>query len=613
MFNSLKTKILTSYLILILLITGVAVWSINNFLGLSSAINDIMVENYRSVVAAENMMGALERQDSAQLLFLFGKEERGQELFRESEREFLKWLSRAEDNITIAEEEEIIKRINDGYLKYLQDFDQLQPKYRQDSSQAREFYLAEIMPHFNQVKEWAQELLTVNQEAMVSAQQKANSNANEAVYSTAIVSILAIIFALVFGIYISNLILKPTEKLIKTVKKVGEGDLTQEIKVNSKDEIGELAYEFNQMTERLKEYEEMNVTKLIAEKNKSEAIVKSIDSPIIVTDKEHRIVLLNPIAERLFQISEEEVIGKHFLEVIKEERIFQKIEQVAEEEGLKSDNKQEVLKMDFEEQERYYRLMVTPVPGKEERVNRVITLLDDITHLKEIDDLKSDFVSTASHEFRTPLTSMNMGLSLLLEETPGGLNKNQHDLLAAAYEDCQRLIELVDDLLDLSKIESGEIQIEFDDVDLADLVEASVRPLQKQAQEQQIELLKKIPADLPPVKADPNKIVWVLSNLIGNALRYTKGEGQVKVKANQKGKRVYVSVIDTGIGIPEEYHDKIFDKFVRVKGDAAINVSGTGLGLAIVREIVEAHSGKIWVESEVDQGSTFTFTLPVAK
>ncbi|SDC29617.1 MULTISPECIES: sensor histidine kinase [unclassified Candidatus Frackibacter] len=613
MFNTLRTKILAGYLILILIISGVALWSINNFLGLSNAINDIMVENYRSVIAAQNMIGSLERQDSAELLFLFGRQDKGTEVYRSNEKEFLKWFSRAEDNITIREERDILNKIDKGFTKYLQDFNQLQIKYQKNPQQAKEFYLTKAMPHFNEIKGWCQDLLEVNQNAMVKAQKRANKNANDAVYSTAIISIVAIVLALLFGIYISNLIIKPTEKLIETVQKVGQGELNQEIEVKSNDEIGELAVEFNQMTKRLKDYEEMNVNKLMAEKNKSEAIVKSINSPIIVTDKEHKIVLLNPIAEKLFGIREEEVVGRHFLEVIKEEEIFAKIEEVAENGFIRDTNqKEKVLKFSYQNKEHYYRLMVTPVLDKEEEVSRVITFLDDITHLKEVDDLKSDFVSTVSHEFRTPLTSMNMGLSLLLEETPGEVNDDQKELLAAAHEDCKRLIDLVDDLLDLSKIESGKIQINLDSINLGDLVNASVRPLEEQAKEQGVDILTKLPQELPLVKADSNKITWVLSNLVGNALRYTKGNGKIEVSAAKKGNRVYVSVEDTGIGIPEEYQDKIFEKFVRVKGENAIDVSGTGLGLAIVKEIVEAHGGKIWVDSEVGEGSKFTFTLLLA-
>jgi signal transduction histidine kinase len=172
-------------------------------------------------------------------------------------------------------------------------------------------------------------------------------------------------------------------------------------------------------------------------------------------------------------------------------------------------------------------------------------------------------------------------------------------------------MDLVDDLLDLSKIESGEIQFDLDKVNLADVVEASIRPLKEQAEEQNIKIVSAIDEDLR-AKVDPNKITWVLSNLVGNALRYTEGLGKVEVGATQRGNKIYVSVADTGIGIPEEYQDKIFEKFVRVKGENAIDVSGTGLGLAIVKEIIEAHGGQIWLDSELGEGSIFTFTLLLA-
>jgi len=241
----------------------------------------------------------------------------------------------------------------------------------------------------------------------------------------------------------------------------------------------------------------------------------------------------------------------------------------------------------------------------------VITLLEDITKLKKVDEMKSEFVSMVSHEFRTPLTSMSMGINMLLKEKAGSINDDQKELLEVAEEDCQHLSNLVDDLLDLSKMESGEIDLEFENVKVGKIFDASIKPFEQQADEKGIELARDEEIDLE-VHADVNKITWVITNLIGNALRYTEEGDRIELHADKKGHKVHIAVSDNGAGIPKEYQHKIFEKFVRA-GQDRDSSTGTGLGLAISKEIVEAHGGRIWVDSEEGKGSTFTFTVKLAK
>ncbi len=239
----------------------------------------------------------------------------------------------------------------------------------------------------------------------------------------------------------------------------------------------------------------------------------------------------------------------------------------------------------------------------------VILLLQDVTRLKEVDRLKSEFVATASHELRTPLTGMTMSMGLLLETAQEKLSEPELELLQTAQDDIQRLRALVNDLLDLSKIESGKISLEITSVDVSLLIERALSTFKVQAQEQRVELTPVLPDELPLVRADANKITWVLTNLIANALRYTERGGRIEVKVSPRIDVIHISVRDNGAGIPVDYQSKIFDKFVQVETDK--DVGGSGLGLAICKEIVKANNGSIWVESTPGEGSTFTFTLPV--
>jgi NtrC-family two-component system sensor histidine kinase KinB len=223
--------------------------------------------------------------------------------------------------------------------------------------------------------------------------------------------------------------------------------------------------------------------------------------------------------------------------------------------------------------------------------------------------MKSEFVMVASHQLRTPLTSVAMGVSLLQETAAQKLTDKERELLGVAGEELERIRALVNDLLDLSKIEAGKMELAFDRVPVRLLFERAIAALEVQAHEKEVELRSALPQGLPEVRADATKVTWILTNLIANALRYTERSGSVQLMAEKVGSQVHLSVTDTGKGIPYEYQSRIFDKFVQVNGDGS--GGGTGLGLAICREMVRAHGGTIWVESAPGKGSTFTFTLPV--
>lgn len=600
--KGLKTKIFIGYLLVAFILVIVTFWSIINFTNLSDAINNIMVENYQSIKASESMVESIERQDSAILVMINGStEESGRKIFRQNEQEFYRWLARAEDNITIKGEAEILEKISSSYSHYINGFDEF---YHHPMKIRWEYYNGEMLPLFETIKQEIRDLRHLNQKQMISAQEQADNRAEGAVISTSVISLIAILLAIVFGLYLSNQILKPVNKLKGAIQNIAEKNFEQKIEVYSNDEIGQLAVEFNKMIDRLQDYEKINVNKLIAEKEKSEIIVNNICSPIIVTDDENRVLLLNEAAKKLFDINLEVIDNYHFLEVIKNEELFELIRNEID----NQENNNKTLFIKKKNKERHYNVSSNKV-RKDGKIWFTVTLMEDVTKLKKIDEMKSEFVSTVSHEFRTPLTSMNMGLSLLLEEDTGSINDDQRQLLEAAFEDCERLNDLVNDLLDLSKIESGKIKMEFDKTNVKKVIETTMKPFTPQAEDKGVKLVRGEVAENTYAWADPNKISWVISNLIGNALRYTPEDGSIEVGSFLEGRQIKIYVEDTGVGIAEEYHDKIFDKFVRASNNQDEN-SGTGLGLAISKEIIEAHNGQIWVEGKEGKGSKFVFTLP---
>jgi PAS domain S-box-containing protein len=595
-----------------------ALWSVRNFATLSRSIDNIMRDNYRSVVAAQNMMVALERQDSSILSYLFTDDENTLFSFKENQVEFLKWSGTAEDNITEKGEKEVISAIHQNYIQFLNKVRILNNiQVSNMPEEAKDYYFEEVFPLFEEVKELCRNLQIINQNAMLDLKDKAHKTAQNAINSTVTIAILTMIIGGSLAWIFINRIIQPIHVLIDKVKKIAEGDYSQRIDVTGGGEISELACEFNIMAEKLSSFDQLNIERLMKEKKKSEAIVDSISEGIIVTDMNHKITLVNKYAEKIFEIDEKKSLDRHFLEVVKYENIFGLIQEAECIEKRKKINLpgEVIISLKQEGRTNHYRILALPIRHQVEEFIGTVTLIQDITKLKEIDDMKSEFVSTVSHEFRTPLTSISMGVGLLLEEVPGSLTDNQKELIEAMKEDQERLTSLVSDLLDLSRIESGKIQMDIVSNDTEKIIVKSVKTFEKQAKDNNIHLAYQLEENLPPVRADFNKVTWVMTNLIGNALRYTPtdGSGRILIEGKQTGNTVLVSVTDNGIGIPYEYRKKIFEKFVQVKDEQGHTTGGSGLGLAICKEIIQAHGGHIWVKSKIGEGSTFYFTLAVER
>jgi len=605
--SSIRLKIISVFLFLFIILGMISIWSILNLRRLSNAIEAIMEANYQSVVSAQSMTVALERQDSAELASMFSTSSSESEIFISNQNEFLKALSRAEDNITEPEEPKILSAINGLYVEYVDKYHILSStKESKGIQEASSYYYNNILPLFENIKQLTRDLLTVNQEAMLSKRNKALEVAGNASFSTAVISALAILIGVIFSSYLNAKTVKPITVLIEKIKLIAQGDYKQRLQEKGKDEIAELSREFNIMAGKLKAFEEMNIQKLMEEKQKAEGIVESIGDVVLVTDRENKILVLNRAAEKAFDIRKEETVKTHFLETIKHEEIFEQVKKALKEQQ-DDDKGYTDISIEKDGSIKHLRVKSKPIKNEQKEIIGVVTLMQDITKLKEVDAMKSEFVATVSHEFRTPLTSIGMAVNLLLDGTTGKINEEQNELLLALKEDQERLNSLVGDLLDLSRIESGKIQMDIQSNEMKEIVHNAISPFSIQLKEGDVDLEIDLPENLPVVKADFNKISWVLTNLVGNALRYVPrdGTGRIKISAKKTANKLLVSVSDNGSGIPEDMQEKIFEKFVR----ADKRQGGTGLGLAISREILLAHGGEIWVSSKQGSGSTFYFTL----
>ena len=603
----LRTKILTGYGVALTLVILVCGWGVINLRRLGSASEAILRENYRSILAAENMIDAIERQDSANLLFLLENQQQGAQQFRDNEILFLQWLARAKDNVTISGEAQLLATLEERYRNYLAISDELQQNPGEIGASTAEYYET-VFPAFQLVREASIELRDLNQQTALAASDEAQDISTQAIWSMIIAGGTAAGVGLAFSLLLSNRLVRPLQEMSHATSRIAEGEYDVAMSVKSKDELGLLARKITLMSQKLKAFHELNVGKVIVEKQRSEAIIQSISDGLIVVDADFKVIAINPAAAALTNITSLSATSNHFLDVVKNQELYQHIKTTAQTgKPPQLPGEQSILALERDKTQ-YYQFAITPVTSDAGAMLGVILLLQDVTKLKELDQLKSEFVATASHELRTPLTGMSMSLNLLLETATQKLSEREQELLKSAEEDVDRLRELVNDLLDLSKIESGRIEMEFAPVEVNFLLDKAASMLQIQAQEKKIDLVKQDRPDLPKVKADPSKILWVLTNLIANAIRYTDSGGEIRLDAKHRGTWVQLSVADDGAGIPDEYQDRIFDKFVQVKTEK--DVGGSGLGLAICQEIVKAHGGTIWVNSTLGEGSTFSFTVP---
>ncbi len=342
-----------------------------------------------------------------------------------------------------------------------------------------------------------------------------------------------------------------------------------------------------------------------------DTVADNLGDALFIVNRDKEVAWLNKRAGELFYTSDESAQGTVITELTGIKKLDSLLNDVFEQEAkLKCSYEEGSVKVKRQDQRYFFKISINPIFHEEELWGGLIQFTD-VTRFHEMEKIKTDFVSIVSHEFRTPLTTIIVGVEMLKEGMLGDLTPRGKEVLEAIGADCERLSRLIDNLMELSRIESGTIYVEAEPADVTDLIQEAVRPLKFQAEKQGIELITDIAPNLPSVAADFNKAVWVLANLVGNAMRYTDPEGTITVRVRQRGKRLFFSVEDTGCGIPKENQEKIFRKYVQVSGPGRKGTGGVGLGLAIAKDIVMAHGGEIWVDSVIGKGTTFTFTFPV--
>lgn len=603
-------QLVVSHLVLVVLLVVVMVAAIFNFFSLGRSIDRIFRNNYKSVIAAQRMKDALERIDSSTTFVLAGQTERARGQYQTYVPRFTAAHYVEAHNITEAGERKVANEIGRGFAAYSKGIERLIYADPPMSAQAaRDYYLGTLEPLFVALKQHAQEVLDLNQAAIVRADVRAKAEAQAASVRSIVVSIAAFLLALFFALRMIHAILHPIFSLSAQSEEIGAGHLDQHIDIHRTDEIGTLADSFNRMTDKLREARRLLEQQLHIAQRMSDAALTSLYDPVIVTDSAGRIVHLNRSAEGLFG-PVGELVGSPAADAIQRPEIVQEIEGALHPEHvIRPDSEKSPILIQTDSAVHAYYPRATPMRDDDGTLLGAVAVLEDVTYLTELDRLKTEFISVASHELRTPVASLLLSAQLLQDGAVGDLTPEQREIVAAQLEDLQRLDRLMRDLLDMTRLESGISAPRFEAAPPSELVQSALNAVAAQAESKGIKLTSEIAEGLPHARADRGQIIRVIVNLLTNAIRHTPEGGRVTVRVYTENANAVFEVTDAGIGIPSNYLPRIFERFVQVPGATG---GGAGMGLSIAKSIVKTHGGTISADSELTKGSTFRFAIPFA-
>lgn len=533
---------------------------------LADETKNILTDNYHSLDYSRNMYKILDGEQAEPNL-----------------ARFKEYLEKQQQNVTEVGEKELTDDL-------LQDFTALEKDPKNTSLQQK-------------VRTDLNSIMKLNMDSIQRKSNGAAKTADSSIMWMSLVSSFCFIIGFTLIVNLPGYIANPIRDLTASIRQIAAKNYSQRVYFKGHTEFTDLAKSFNTMAEKLQEYSTTNMEKLMMEKKRVETLINNLNDPILGLDENNKILFINEEALKISGLKKEEVIGKDANEIALHNDLIRKLLQQVS----KPNQKEETLKIYANSRESYFEklavpIFITPTGETETRQAGSFIILRNVTAYKELDFAKTNFIATVSHEFKTPIASMKMSLQLLENEKMGILNEEQKNLVDSIKDDTNRLLRTTGELLNITQVETGKTGLEMASCDAMTLINEAIESNKIAAAAKNISVETVIPDALPEILADAEKTIWVISNLISNAIRYSYENSKVEIAAVVLPKKIEITVKDTGIGIAEKYLDKVFDKYFRVPGNQK---EGTGLGLAISREFMTAQGGSINVESNTGEGSRF--------
>ena len=561
----LKTKLSLGLIFLFIVIVLFGVLGLFYINRLSDEGRLVLQNNHESLVYGNRMLEALEDLKT---------DKNALDIFRDN-------LKKQQGNITEVGEREATDELTKNFNEMLID--------PSDSS------------NYSDIRRSIYKILDLNELAILRKNGTAQKTAESA---KDILTILFTILTLVSFTFIFNLpgiISDPIRSLSEGILAIAGKNYKKRIYLNQRDEFGDLANAFNIMAGKLDEYESSNLAKIKFEKSRIETIINQMRDGIIGLDEKRNILFLNAVSEKMLGVKESDIAGQYAPDIALHNDLMRTL--------LQEDTEKKDLKIYCDNKESYFSKDVLTVTTNNETIGQVI-VLRNITPFHELNEAKTNFIATVSHELKTPISSIKMSAQLLTDLRIGELNTEQQELIRSITDDADRLLKITGELLNMSQVETGNIQLKLQPADPVTIVDQAVQAVLFQAQQKGIRIDSSIAKDLPMIQADVEKTSWVLINFLTNAIKFSPEKSGIEVTASRSGDKVDFIVRDHGRGIDEKYLPRIFERYFKVPGTHDRN--GTGLGLTISKEFIEAQGGHIWVSSQLGEGSQFGFNLTAA-
>ena len=449
-------------------------------------------------------------------------------------------------------------------------------------------------------------LMDINMAAIEDKGAIADQSADEAVYWIVFTGILCFVFALALLFHLPAHVARPIRLLNEGLSQIARHNYAERVQISDNSEFESLANSFNQMAEVVEEYAHSNFASIMLEKRRVETLIQQMSDPVIGLDDQYQIVFANEEAEKILGIPAAELIGVGSVELACRNDLIAELISDLQEESANADAPNQLRifangKESFFERN-VHHISIVPAGESLPLVVGHVIILRNVTEYKALDSAKTNFIANVSHEFKTPISSLQFSLQLLENVQVGPLNSEQATLINSMKEDAQRLLNITGELLKMTQVESGHIQLSIMPSNLSEIIDYAIQATRSQAEQRNVRILLDRPELMPDILVDTEKTAWVLINLISNAIRYSYDYADIHISVHPAEGKLLVAVKDSGQGIAPQYKEKIFERYFRVPGTQR---EGTGLGLAISKVFIEAQGGSITVESELGVGSTF--------